>query len=457
MYFIINSFIHTVSLFQIKDGVGFVLIKHANGVWWSGYMHMSDIQVSESNNEIPANTLLGYVSNVGVPDGNNHLHFAVYTGSYPVDYGLTSYKVDLDFSRNSSGPTTPPPTTPPTTPPLTTPTYSYSYLGQEPALNGCPIKNDGIDEIYFRLTLSNPEGYTNWDSPGFHLGIVNKSGEYDPFESGDSPKCSIVRNTEDYLAANECNNWNPQDFGWINKNRPASIKSSNGRVSTFEFRFRTPQGLKPDKYRIYVRPVDDVYGQWLPKSDGDGMYFEFQVVDANTYSPPSFNGYSYDYCGQEPSANGWSINNNGSETKTLSLVLINKGSNEWPSGQFHLGIVNNEGKHSDFENETNPDCPIMKNKYTPYGACNDWNRVAGLNWISNNRPSGVTGNNIKPGETFSFKFNLNAPPNFAIGNNYRLYVNPVIDKSGGFWLLAKPGDGMYWEFCARSYTGATCQ
>lgn len=61
---------------------GQVLIEHttADGtMWWSGYLHMTDIQVTPGQ-IVTQETVLGFVSNDGVPDGNDHLHFVVYRG-----------------------------------------------------------------------------------------------------------------------------------------------------------------------------------------------------------------------------------------------------------------------------------------------------------------------------------------------------------------------------------------
>jgi TonB family protein len=59
---------------------GQVLVEHsaAGLLWWSGYLHLADIQVAPGDSVQPE-TVLGYLSNVSDRPIDDHLHFVVYT------------------------------------------------------------------------------------------------------------------------------------------------------------------------------------------------------------------------------------------------------------------------------------------------------------------------------------------------------------------------------------------
>lgn len=75
---------------------GAVLIEHnTNGrKWWTGYLHMTGIQVGLDATVTTA-TVIGYVGHKGVPDGNDHLHVAIYSGSNTPG-GLVSHDAQFD-------------------------------------------------------------------------------------------------------------------------------------------------------------------------------------------------------------------------------------------------------------------------------------------------------------------------------------------------------------------------
>ena len=86
-----------------KGSFGQLLIEHNNGgvKWWSGYLHMRNIEVSPSTAShkvwVTKNTILGYISDKGA--NNDHLHFAVYKGENK-QYKLKSFNVA--FSERST-------------------------------------------------------------------------------------------------------------------------------------------------------------------------------------------------------------------------------------------------------------------------------------------------------------------------------------------------------------------
>lgn len=58
-----------------KTGLGFVIIKHSDNEWATGYMHMRDINVNVGDS-VREGDAIGKISNRGT--GNHHLHYSLY-------------------------------------------------------------------------------------------------------------------------------------------------------------------------------------------------------------------------------------------------------------------------------------------------------------------------------------------------------------------------------------------
>ncbi|MFA5029609.1 MAG: peptidoglycan DD-metalloendopeptidase family protein [Patescibacteria group bacterium] len=106
------------------------------------------------------------------------------------------------------------------------------------------------------------------------------------------------------------------------------------------------------------------------------------------------------------------LNLNAGETATLSVNLKNTGNTDWTPGQVSLNL-NNSGESSPFHHNS---------------------------WLTARRPARLDQPRVKPGQTGSFTFIIQAPKQKGV---YQLFVRPVYQDELGFhWLGSDLG--IFW-------------
>ena len=130
---------------------------------------MTNIQVTKGQN-VTKNTILGYISNVGVPDKNNHLHVIVYTGDNSKEKlksfntQITPKNVPATVEENIQEASTA--NSPPTNQPISLILYIHDGDVNGPTIQGAQVTGrDGSGNSFQQTTDSN--GYvTIWGDSG---------------------------------------------------------------------------------------------------------------------------------------------------------------------------------------------------------------------------------------------------------------------------------------------------
>ena len=140
-------------------GPGAVLIAHpnrANPIWFSGYLHMSNVRVT-TGQAVSQTTIIGEVSNIGAT--NDHLHFAVYSGTNTKG-NLSSFNVAI-LERSPVGPNVPTITS------VAPDVVTQSSTPVPVVINGTNFDQSSVIEV------ESPDGVVSTVGLGSSLGMYN--------------------------------------------------------------------------------------------------------------------------------------------------------------------------------------------------------------------------------------------------------------------------------------------
>ncbi|MDD1474947.1 hypothetical protein MEO41_27300, partial [Dolichospermum sp. ST_sed4] len=207
-------------------------------------------------------------------------------------------------------------------------------------------------------------------------------------------------------------------------------KVAVGETVGFGFYIKAPANKSAGIYREYFQPIVDGVS-WMKDT---GIHWDVKVEGSPVVVPnipappvptPNAKGVGvYDY--EIVSQSSYPSRLYSGQVVNVSLDIKNTGTATWyKTGANPLrlgtgsvyGLANQQRDYASEFYVEQTKCGTAKCAGSPDG------------WLSPNRPVAIDKDQVKPGETARFQFNIKAP---STSGNYKAYFTPVVDGVG--WL-----------------------
>ncbi len=270
--------------------------------------------------------------------------------------------------------------------------FSYSVIGRSPPYNAWHTRPET-----FELLLRN-EGPATWyrasDTPGNTTGYAVHLATGNPFDESENPYAQPDHSSP-LFSAGGAGWWDDTPDG----NRIVMVEDAVGPGETATFRFSARVPPQAEVIEAVFTPVVEHLG-WMEHQEGTSL-----IVNNNPNRA--------ELREQEPAE---ALTLAPGQVRVLRLAFTNEGSTTWKRADTLLGTVEPDTNAEDYAS------PFAQSA-----------------WLHPDRPARLNKAEVRPGESGSFSFVVQAP---TTPGDYRLRVRPLVE---GAWWMEDQAMDVAWE------------